>query len=103
MTRAWKLQDRLDHLWKTEASRDHLLKDGMRTLDAAEVAYLLTFRDYRSAYREPIRKGAKGWLAKDVKRYLEQGNTPMTAAQSSRARARTRASNDAPLWGPEAA
>ena len=100
------LATHLADLYERDASRDHLLRDGMRLLNAAEVSYLLGFRDYRTAYREPIARGRRGWLAKDVKRHIEAGRTvPATAAQSSRGatgRAR-RASRDAPMWGGDAA
>lgn len=99
-TTAKTLTAQLAHLYATEASRDHLLKDGMRTLNAAEVAYVLGFRQYRTTYREPMPRGRRGWLAKDVKAHLERGRTtPSTAAQATRKRTRGRASVDAPIWG----
>lgn len=97
--------ERLASLHAEQPSRERMLRDGMRLLTAAEVAYLLGFADYRSAYREDIPKGRRGWLAKDVRRHIERDRTtPSTAVQSAtRRRAPRRASEAAPWWGGDAA
>lgn len=106
------MAERLDQLHANEASRDHLLKDGMRQLNAAEVAYLLNYRDYRNAYRHDIPRTRRGWLAKDVKRHIEGERvvvrTKLAPNDTSRARVRGKQrgqvpSEDAPIWGGDAA
>lgn len=98
------LTAKLTDLHARQASRDHLLKDGMRLLDAAEVAFLLGFRDYRNAYRESIPRSRLGWLAKDVKRHMEGSrHSSPTRTRLAPNRDRSIRSTDAPLWGPDAA
>lgn len=94
------LEHQLAKLYSSEASREHLLKDGMRLLNAAQVAYIFNFSDYRNAYRLEIERGRRGWLAKHVKRHLEREPAkPTTAAKSSRSRQGGRVSEAAPWWG----
>lgn len=99
------LEKHLAHLYDTGASRDHLLKDGMRVLNAAEVAYLLNFRDYRNAYREGIPKARRGWLAKDVRKHIENGRVSPQVRTKPAVNVGRRAvpSKSAPLWGDPAA
>lgn len=102
---ATTLEHQLAKLHSSEASRDYLLKDGMRILTAAEVAYLLGFRDYRNAYREGIPKTRRGWLAKDVKRHIEGGRVspPTRVKLTPNVGNRRVESTDAPIWGDPAA
>lgn len=94
------LAEKLANLHYRNASRDHLVKDGQRILDAAEVAFLLGFVDYRNAYREGIARTRRGWLARDVKRHIELDRvSPPARIRMVPNVDRSIPSKDAPLWG----